>query len=126
MRKHHPSFFIFLGSLSAFISVALGAFAAHALKKYIDSQALEIFKTGTTYQFFHALALILFGISKQIPNLKPKNDFPGWAFFWGSVIFSGSLYALAITGIKPFGAITPLGGILFLTGWFSWSFGLKK
>ena len=126
MKKNHPSFFIIAGSISGFLSVALGAFAAHALNKHLDNQALEIFKTGTTYQFFHSLALILFGISKQIPTIKPKNELPGWTFLWGSVIFSGSLYTLAITGIKSFGAITPFGGVLFLIGWLSWAFGFKK
>ncbi|MEK6578150.1 MAG: DUF423 domain-containing protein, partial [Bdellovibrionota bacterium] len=109
---------IVMGSISGFLSVALGAFAAHALSARLGPRELEIFKTGTQYQFYHALALILFGISMAGP-LRGESHVTGWAFVVGTIIFSGSLYILALTGIKAWGAVTPIGGVAFLVGWAS-------
>lgn len=99
-----------------FLSVALGAFAAHGLKGTLDEKYLAIFHTGVTYQFYHTLALglvIVFWEKSERKFLKCAAMF----FIAGIVIFSGSLYALALTQIDWLGAITPLGGLSFLAGW---------
>ena len=117
---------IVVGSVSAFLSVALGAFGAHGLKEILDEKALNVFHTAAQYQMYHALAL--FGLGVLISSLRSSQpaiansnylSFTGWAFTLGTILFSGSLYALAITGIKILGAITPLGGLLFMAGWIS-------
>jgi len=102
------------GAVFSFLSVAIGAFAAHGLK--LEGYAQSVFETGVRYQFYHALALLLIGgiaIQKPswVPNLVPA------LFVSGIVVFSGSLYVLALTGIKWLGAITPIGGLCFLFGW---------
>lgn len=109
--------FLMLGSISGFLSVALGAFGAHALKEKLDEYSLGIFHTGVTYQTTHALALILVALLiKWYPD-SAGLTWAGWCFAIGTIIFSGSLYALALSGVKVLGAITPIGGLLFLVGW---------
>lgn len=117
--------FMRLGILFGGLSVALGAFAAHALKQRLDAYSLGVFQTGVLYQMFHALALILF--SFWLKDKPVGLIWPGWCYSAGVVLFSGSLYLLALTGVKKWGAITPLGGLLFLAGWigFAWASYLK-
>lgn len=98
-----------LGAVNAALAVAAGAFAAHGLRERLAPRALEIFETGARYHMYHALAMILAGL------LAARG--PGWTFQVGIAIFSGSLYALALTDIKVLGAITPIGGLAFLAGW---------
>jgi len=105
---------IALGALNAAIAVAAGAFAAHGLRDRLEARALEVFETGARYHFYHALAMILVGVMV----LRGAST-AGWLFQGGIVVFSGSLYALALTDVKILGAITPLGGLAFLAGW-SW------
>ncbi|MFN0135839.1 MAG: DUF423 domain-containing protein [Phycisphaerae bacterium] len=107
-----------LGALSGFLAVALGAFGAHALKDRLTPDLLTIYQTGAHYHLAHALALSLVGIARRT---KPATalSVAGWAFLIGTVIFAGSLYALAITGIRQFGAITPIGGVAFMIGWIA-------
>ena len=110
---------IFLAIASALggISVVLGAFASHALKDRLSDRALEIWETGTKYQMYHALALILVALLiSRFPD-SPLLVVAGYAFVAGVTIFSGSLYALSLSGIKWLGAITPLGGAAFIIGW---------
>lgn len=112
--------FLFIGSILAGLSVAGGAFASHALKDQLSTRALEIFETGTRYQMYHALALILVALfltRLETPSLTMLSA--GYGFIVGVLIFSGSLYALSLTGIKWLGAITPIGGVAFLIGWLS-------
>ncbi|MBY0085342.1 DUF423 domain-containing protein [Brevibacillus sp. M2.1A] len=109
--------FLMLGSISGFLSVALGAFGAHALKEKLDEYSLGIFHTGVTYQTTHALALVLVALLLKWYPDSSGLVWAGWCFAAGTVIFSGSLYTLAMTGIKVLGAITPIGGVLFLAGW---------
>jgi uncharacterized membrane protein YgdD (TMEM256/DUF423 family) len=104
-----------IGALMAFLGVALGAFGAHALQERLDPYFLDIYKTSTHYLMIHALALILIGL------FQPKKSWPGWCFFLGILIFSGSLYLLVLSGIRIFGAITPLGGLLFMAGWIGFA-----
>lgn len=109
--------FISLGAINGFLAVASGAFAAHALKDMLSLKMLTVFQTGVQYQMYHALALIAVGI---LLYLKPETlllKLSGWSFFGGIVIFTGSLMLLALTQIKLFGMLTPVGGLLFLCGW---------
>ena len=109
-------FFLFSGAVSGFLAVALGAFGAHGLKERLDAYHLGVFQTGVTYQFFHALVLLVIGLwlRNQGPTLIRGA---GHAFLLGTVVFSGSLYTLALTGAKGWGAVTPIGGVAFLAGW---------
>ena len=112
--------FLFIGSILAGLSVAGGAFASHALKDRLSDRFLEIFETGTKYQMYHALALILVALllnSQENPLLTMVGA--GYAFIIGILIFSGSLYALSLTGIKWLGAIAPIGGAALIIGWLS-------
>ena len=106
------------GAVSASVAVLAGAFAAHALRSRLEPPALAAFETAARYQMYHALALFAAAwVSQQAPG-----PFPTWAgrlFLLGTLLFSGSLYALALTGIRPIGIITPVGGVLFLAGWAS-------
>ncbi len=109
---------IALGALNAAIAIAAGAFGAHALRARLEPRALEVFETGARYHMYHALALVLCGV---IATRGATTA--GWILQAGIVVFSGSLYALALTGVKGLGAITPLGGLAFLVGWLwlAWS-----
>jgi uncharacterized membrane protein YgdD (TMEM256/DUF423 family) len=106
------------GALNAALAVAAGAFAAHGLRERVSVHALEIFETGARYHMYHALAMILAGVIAARGATTA-----GWIFLAGIVIFSGSLYALALTDVKLLGALTPLGGLAFLVGWLwlAWS-----
>jgi uncharacterized membrane protein YgdD (TMEM256/DUF423 family) len=112
-----PRICLAVGSISAFISVAFGAFAAHGLSKTMSEGNLAIFKTGAQYQMYHALALLILGVWAGTQPISAT--LAGWCFTLGSVIFSGSLYALALTDVRILGAITPIGGVLFLVGWIA-------
>jgi len=108
--------FLFIGALAGFLGVAFGAFGAHGLRNRLSPDMLAVFETAVRYQMYHALALLL------TAALAARSDgwlvsMAGWAFTAGLLLFSGSLYVLALTGITMFGAITPLGGIAFLIGW---------
>ena len=108
--------FFTLGSVSAFLGVALGAFAAHALKGRVEPDLLVIFETGVRYQMYHALALLAVGWAcTRWPGKAVKTS--GWLFVTGTVIFSGSLYALSLSGMRWLGAVTPVGGLALLAGW---------
>jgi len=108
--------FLVLGALGGLLSVALGAFAAHGLKPILSPGLLEIFHTGVDYQAMHSLALLLVGLLADRLPARPLR-IAGWAFASGILIFSGSLYLLALTDARWLGAITPIGGSAFLLGW---------
>lgn len=111
-----PKALIAAGAIAGFLGVALGAFAAHGLKSRLDTSMLTVFQTGVTYQMYHALALLLVG-TLLMQRAQPLWNWAGWAFMVGIVVFSGSLYALALSGIRTWGAVTPIGGLAFLLGW---------
>lgn len=112
---------VMIGALSAFFAVALGAFGAHGLRDKLTAESMSIYQTAVHYHFIHALALVALGIwSAQNPSLDTQLS--GWAFTLGIVIFSGSLYALAVTQLRFLGAITPIGGVSFLVGWVGFVF----
>jgi uncharacterized membrane protein YgdD (TMEM256/DUF423 family) len=111
---------IFLATAAVFggLSVAGGAFASHALKSKLSDRALEIFDTAARYQMYHALALLLVALfCCRAAESQTFFAVAGWAFIAGTIIFSGSLYALSLSGIKWLGAVTPLGGVAFIVGW---------
>ena len=100
------------GAINAALSVAAGAFGAHGLRERLAARPLEIFETAARYHMYHALAMILAAL-----GVARGAGTAGWIFQAGIVIFSGSLYALALTDVKVLGAITPIGGLAFLVGW---------
>lgn len=101
-----------------FLGVTLGAFGAHALRGRLSSEMLTVFETGVRYHFYHALALFVVAwLSKIHPDSFVTAA--GWAFVFGILVFSGSLYVLSISGVRWWGAITPIGGIVFLLGWLA-------
>jgi uncharacterized membrane protein YgdD (TMEM256/DUF423 family) len=108
--------FLLIGALAGFVSVAFGAFGAHALRGRLSPEMLAVFETGVRYQMYHALAVLAVGaiVARQGGGLFSTA---GWLFTAGIVLFSGSLYALALTGVTTLGAITPFGGLAFLAGW---------
>ena len=108
--------FFALGALSAAIAVAAGAFGAHALKARLAPDMLSVFEVGARYQMYHALGLLAcaYAVTRWPGALTTAS---GWLFVVGTVVFSGSLYALALTGTRWLGAITPLGGVALIAGW---------
>lgn len=110
---------IITGAVHGFLAVAFGAFGAHALKSILDDYSAGIWDTGVQYQMFHAAALVLVGIlsSKGLLGESKQLTIAKNCFNIGIFFFTGSLFVLAITGIKWLGAITPIGGVLFLIGW---------
>lgn len=105
-----------IGALLGFVAVMLGAFGAHALKARLSPDLLTIWKTANEYHFYHALALVLVGILARQTRL-PGLEIVAACFLAGVLVFSGSLYLMALTGTRWLGAITPIGGLLFLVGW---------
>ncbi len=114
-------FYLLTGTAVSCLSVIFGAFGAHALKSIISREMMTVYDTAVQYQMFHALALLLLGVlmhgfvENQIQAKRFK--FAGNLFFIGLLLFCGSLYGLAITGIKALGILTPFGGICFILGW---------
>lgn len=109
--------FLAAGGLAAFLAVALGAFGAHALKGRLSAEMLAVWHTGVEYHFFHALGLLAVGLlATQLPE-SALLKWSGWLMLAGIAAFSGSLYALALTGERWLGAITPFGGVAFLAAW---------
>ncbi len=117
--------FALAGSLSAFLAVAAGAFGAHALRARLAPDLLAAFETGARYQMYHALALLAVAWAvTRWPGTPVRAA--GWLFVSGTVLFSGSLYLLALTGARWLGAVTPLGGLLFLSGWLALATGIAR
>ena len=108
--------FVTLGAVSGLIGVGAGAFGAHALRARMSPAVLAVFETAARYQMYHALALLgaAWVVSRWPGGLATAA---GWLFLTGTIVFSGSLYALALTGVRWLGAVTPLGGLCFLVGW---------
>ncbi len=112
------SFWIKLGAISGFLAVTMGAFGAHGLEKQLAATGrADNFETAARYQMYHALALLVLGLLVSIGKPSTAANVAGWSFFAGSLIFSVSLYILALTGERWLGAITPFGGVGMLVGW---------
>ncbi|MGE0546625.1 MAG: DUF423 domain-containing protein [Kofleriaceae bacterium] len=107
---------IALGAINAALSVAAGAFGAHGLRERLEPRALEVFETAARYHMYHALGIILCGVIATTGGPRGAST-AGWILQAGIMVFSGSLYALALTGVNGLGAVTPLGGLAFLVGW---------
>ncbi len=105
-----------IGACLGFLGVAGGAFGAHALKAYLQPEMLQAFEVGVRYQLYHALALVAVGMLGRGGRARPYV-WAARAFFLGTLLFSGSLYVLALSGVRWLGAVTPLGGVAFLAGW---------
>jgi len=111
-----PKAFFFLGAFFAMLSVILGAFGAHALKQKISPEMLSVFEVGVRYQMYHALGLILLALAMlQFPGYA--LEIAGGLFIAGMILFSGSLYILALSGNKMWGAVTPIGGFIWIVAW---------
>lgn len=123
MMRANP--FIVLGSVGAFLGVALGALGAHALKAALTPELTATFETAVRYQMYHSLALVVLGV---LFARAPHRSLvvAGWLFVWGTILFSGSLYLLALTRATWLGVVTPMGGTLFLAGWVFLIVGVLK
>ena len=108
--------YLMIGSISGCLVVIMGAFGAHALKDILDDYGKSIYNKAVLYHMFHSIALLILGLINKIQPEIPLF-IVGWSFLFGIILFSGSLYFLAITGIRPLGMITPIGGVLFIIGW---------
>ena len=105
-----------IGAVAGAVGVMLGAFGAHGLKSRVDADLLAVFETGVRYHMYHALALLAVGwAASRWPGGWVNAS--GWAFLIGIVVFSGSLYVMTLTGARWLGAVTPLGGLAFISGW---------
>lgn len=115
--------FLSLAAILGGLSVAAGAFASHALREKISDRSLEIFEVGARYQMYHALALLVVALLlSRIESPPATLVTSGWLFIIGIAIFSGSLYALSLSGVKSLGAIAPLGGAALIAGWGALAF----
>ena len=115
-----------IASIYGALGVGIGAFGAHGLKKILEAHnRIETFQTGVEYQFYHVFALFVVGILMQWYN-QDELKIAAWMFTIGIFIFSFSLYALSLTGINKLGAITPIGGVFFIVGWFYLAYSLYK
>ena len=116
-KNEMVKFWFISTAIFGFLSVGLGAFGAHSLKNILDDYGKSIYEKAVLYQMFHTMALFAVGVMQHL-NKETSFSVAGWGFFLGIILFSGSLYLLATTGIKWLGAITPIGGVAFLFGWF--------
>lgn len=113
----------------AALTIAIGAFGAHGLKALVSAEDVATFETGVRYQMYHVFALLILGMAKGTNNSNRKWVF--WLFMMGVILFSGSIYLLALNEVLPFstkwlGPVTPIGGLAFITGWVLWAVGLWK
>ena len=109
--------FLMFGALLMAVAVMLGAFGAHGLKGKLTPEMMQVYRTGVEYHFYHALGVLLIGAIAGFYPQAQGVQWAGWALIVGIFLFSGSLYALALSGIRWFGPITPLGGVFFIIGW---------
>lgn len=118
--------FLILGAINAFLCIALGAFGAHGLKQTLSESMLTVYQTGVQYHFYHAFGILFIGL---LLHHYPKSrliPISGWLMMTGIILFSLSLYALSLTGIRTLGMITPFGGISFLSAWALLAFAIWK
>jgi uncharacterized membrane protein YgdD (TMEM256/DUF423 family) len=116
---------LFIGALLGLIGVAVGAFGAHGLRPILSEKMMTVFETGVRYHLVHALAMLIAGLSAHCFSHR-VFAWAGWSFFIGILIFSGSLYTLALSEIRGLGIFTPFGGLAFLIGWSFLAWGYLK
>lgn len=109
--------FVLIGALMGGLSVAAGAFGAHALSAQLSEKALSSFETGARYQMYHAFGLVVVGLASQTVGDSSLLSAAGILFIGGIIFFSGSLYILSLSGVKLLGAVAPIGGLAFMAGW---------
>jgi len=116
LKRNNLMNYLMIGSITGCLAVVMGAFGAHALKDILDDYGQSIYNKAVLYHIFHSIMLLIVGL---INNIQPELSLSisGLSFLFGIILFSGSLYILAITGIKSLGMITPIGGVLFIIGW---------
>lgn len=118
---------LFIAGILGALSVALGAFGTHAMKNHYSEYAMMVFEKGVRYQLHHALAIFVAAFAAHLFAEQSRLFVSaGWLFVFGTLIFSGSLYAIAFTGIKTLGAVTPLGGVSFIVAWSMLAFAFFK
>lgn len=117
--------FLFLAALAGALAVVFGAFGAHALKARLDENMLAVWQTAVQYHFWHALALALIGMLAQHLRDSRALRLAGWLMLAGMAAFSGSLYAMALSGVRALGVVTPLGGVAFIAGWIALAVSLR-
>ncbi|MDQ0297680.1 uncharacterized membrane protein YgdD (TMEM256/DUF423 family) [Salibacterium salarium] len=109
--------FVILGAINAAVAVGFGAFGAHGLEGKLSDRLMEVYQTGVQYHIMHALGLLAIGLVAAYVGGSASLSWAGWLLFTGIIVFSGSLYTMAFTGISWLGAITPIGGTAFIAGW---------
>ncbi len=109
--------FIFMGSIIMALSVAIGAFGAHGLEGRLTERMMKNFQTGVQYHMIHGIGLLVVGLVALKLTSSSMLNGAGWSFLIGIILFSGSLYVMALTGVTKLGAITPIGGLAFIIGW---------
>ena len=114
-----PIFWLRVAAVLGALGVTTGAFGAHGLKEILDAYSRDIYQTAVTYQMYHVPALLAVGLLGSVGRGGPSLQIAGWCFLVGVLIFSGSLYALSLSGQKWLGAITPLGGLFLIAGWLA-------
>ncbi|MDR4462713.1 MAG: DUF423 domain-containing protein [Nitrospira sp.] len=107
---------VLIGCVSAGLGVAAGAFGAHMLKDLLEPNMLAVYDTATRYQMYHAFGLVLTGLVVRVGHNRGAAN-AGWLFLAGTLLFCGSLYGVSLLGIRWLGAVTPVGGVLFIVGW---------
>ena len=117
--------FLLMAAAFGFSGVVFGAFGAHALKSKLSQDMFQIFEVGVRYHMYHALALLCVAWAVT-QHGHPFVSYSGWFFVVGILVFSGSLYLLALSGVKAWGAVTPVGGLFFILGWCALFFGVLK
>ena len=125
MTTNRARLWLTLGAIGGFLGVCLGSFGAHGLRERVSPDLLAIYRTGVEYQFYHAFALLIVGLCAM---QRPRRafDIAGACFTTGILLFSGSLYAFVLSGVRALGAIPPIGGLLFLIGWASLAVGVSR
>lgn len=121
-----PQFVLSAASVYGLLGVILGAFGAHALSARLTQDMQAIWHTAVEYQFYHALALLGLGILLRMLGANLWLHVAGWCFAAGILVFSGSLYTLALSGVRWWGAITPIGGLLLIAGWAAMLAGIMR
>ena len=119
------SIWLLIAALNGAVAVAAGAFAAHGLHNRLDAHGLQLFETGARYQMYHALAIGLAALAMRTEAARPAT-FACASFLVGILLFSGSLYALSLTGVRALGFVTPFGGVAFLIGWIFLAYAATK
>jgi len=115
-----------IAAINGALAVAFGAFGAHGLQGRIDAHAIEVFETGARYHMYHALAMGLAAIAARNGAALPQASAAAALFLVGIILFSGSLYLLALTGVRSLGLVTPFGGLAFLAGWIALAWAAAK